>query len=387
MRLLETARFEIAYQARRPWTWLYFAVLLALSLQIVLEAYTGGARDGGYAFNSPFVITSITVLTGAMGLLVSAALAGDAGARDVQTRMHPLLYTTPTSRRAYLTGRFLAAFVLNALVLTSVQLALLLSAVMPGLEPDLLGPFRPAAYLGAYFVYALPTAFATTALLFSLAALGRRAIASYLGAVLLFFASMFVWFIVAQKLQQWELARLLDPLGLTILSEISRGSTAAEKNVLATFFTRSLFLNRALWVGIAIGVLALTQLRFRFEHATPGGWWSRRAEARDAAEAVGRPIEASCPDSRYTGYVRSLVRSRTITAKRLPKLTREPSSLMPPTSTDWLMSMSRLFSDTWDVVPSGRLRTYTSSRRSSSVTANEANVWNATEWPSAEICG
>jgi ABC-type transport system involved in multi-copper enzyme maturation permease subunit len=289
MRLLEIARFEIAYQARRPWTWLYFAVLLALSLQIVLEAYTGGARDGGYAFNSPFVITSITVLTGAMGLLVSAALAGDAGARDVQTRMHPLLYTTPTSRRAYLTGRFLAAFVLNALVLTSVQLALLLSAVMPGLEPDLLGPFRPAAYLGAYFVYALPTAFATTALLFSLAALGRRAIASYLGAVLLFFASMFVWFIVAQKLQQWELARLLDPLGLTILSEISRGSTAAEKNVLATFFTRSLFLNRALWVGIAIGVLALTQLRFRFEHATPGGWWSRRAEARDAAEAVGRP--------------------------------------------------------------------------------------------------
>jgi ABC-type transport system involved in multi-copper enzyme maturation permease subunit len=289
MRLLEIARFEIAYQARRPWTWLYFAVLLALSLQIVLEAYTGGARDGGYAFNSPFVIMSITVLTGAMGLLVSASLAGDAGARDVQTRMHPLLYTTPTSRRAYLTGRFLAAFVLNALVLTSVPLALLLSVAMPGLEPDLLGPFQPAAYLGAYVVYALPTAFVVTALLFSLAALGRRAIASYLGAVLLFFASLLVWFIVAQKLQRWELARLLDPLGLTILSEISRGATAAEKNVLATFLTRSLFLNRALWIGIAIGVLALTHLRFRFAHTTPGGSWSRRAAARGASEEVDRP--------------------------------------------------------------------------------------------------
>ena len=286
MRLPEIFRFEVAYQARRPRTWLFFAVLFALCLQIVMEAYVEGARDAGYAFNSPFVIASVTVLASAMGLLATAALAGDAAARDAQTRMLPLLYTTSVGKGAYLIGRFLAAFALNALVLVAVQLALLVSVVMPGVAPDVLGPFQPAAYLGAYLVYALPTAFVGTALLFSVAALSRRAITSYLAAVLLFFWSMFVWFIVAQRLQQWPLARVLDPIGLTMLSEISRASTAAEKNLLSTLLTDALFMNRAAWIGVAVGVLAFTRLRFRFEHATVGGWRSRRGAARDAQSPV-----------------------------------------------------------------------------------------------------
>ena len=309
MKLPEIFRFEVAYQARRPWTWLFCVVLFALCLQIVMEAYTGGARDAGYAFNSPFVIASVTVLASAIGLLATAALAGDAAARDAQTRMLPLLYTTPVGKSAYLIGRFLAAFALNALVLVAVQLALLISVVMPGVAPDLLGPFRPAAYLGAYLVYALPTAFVGTALLFSVAALGRRAIASYLAAVLLFFWSMFVWFIVAQKLQQWPLARVLDPLGLTTLSEISRASTAAEKNLLSTLLPDALFVNRAVWIGVAVGVLALTHLRFRFEHTAVGGWWSRRGSASDAQSSRGATEGAVATPGRTRIAVRPVART------------------------------------------------------------------------------
>src|SRR4051812_13128494 len=107
-------RFEIGQQLRRPWTWLYFAALLAISFQIAIQGYTENARTGGYFFNAPFVIASITVVASAMGLLVSAAFAGDAGARDTQTRMYPLVYTSPVGEGAYLGGRFLAAFALNA---------------------------------------------------------------------------------------------------------------------------------------------------------------------------------------------------------------------------------------------------------------------------------
>jgi hypothetical protein len=98
-----------------------------------------------------------------------------------------------------LRGRFLAALVLNALMLVSVQIALLVSAIMPGLPPELLGPFQPGAHLASYFVIALPNAFVATALFFSMAALSRRAIAGYLGAVLLFFVSVLVWQLVAGK--------------------------------------------------------------------------------------------------------------------------------------------------------------------------------------------
>ena len=207
--------------------------------------------------NAPFVIASVTVLGSLMGLLVAASLAGDAGARDVQTRMHPLLYTTPVGKAAYLGGRFLAAFVLNLLILAAVPVGLVLAALVPRAEAELIGPFRPAAYLGAYVFLALPNAFVATALLFSLSALGRRAIASYLGSVLLFFATIFSWQFVAGKLGWWSLAKLLDPLGFTVLSELSRAWTPAEKNTLLVGTAGSLLANRVLWLGIALGVLAL----------------------------------------------------------------------------------------------------------------------------------
>ena len=117
---------------------------------------------------------------------MAPAVAGSAAARDVQTRMHPLIYTAPISKADYLGGRFLAAFVLNALILLAVPLGMLAALFLPGVEPEIVGPFRPAVYLSSYGVLALPTAFTFTAVQFSLAALKRRAVVSYLGSVLFF---------------------------------------------------------------------------------------------------------------------------------------------------------------------------------------------------------
>ena len=136
--------------------------------------------------NSPYAIAQDTVLTGLLWILMAPAVAGSAAARDVQTRMHPLIYAAPISKADYLGGRFLAAFVLNALILLAVPLGILAAVYLPGREPELVGPLRPAVYLSSYGVLALPTAFTFTAVQFSLAALKRRAIVSYLGTVLFF---------------------------------------------------------------------------------------------------------------------------------------------------------------------------------------------------------
>ena len=155
MRSWEIFRFEIAYQSRRVSTWLYFAVLLTLTYYVARQIYIDNARSDGYFFNAPFVIAVMTLLGSMMGLLSATQLAGDAAARDVQTRMDPLFYTSPVGKTAYLRGRFLAAFILYAVILLAVPLGLLLAAVVPGPEAELIGPFRPAAYLGAYLFLAL----------------------------------------------------------------------------------------------------------------------------------------------------------------------------------------------------------------------------------------
>ncbi|MEW6749707.1 MAG: hypothetical protein AB1505_01850 [Candidatus Latescibacterota bacterium] len=150
-------RFEIGYQSRRVSTWLYFVVLLALTYYVTRETYLDSARSSGYFFNAPFVIAVITVPGNMMGLLIAAPLAGEAAARDVETRMDPLFYTTPIGEAAYLRCRFLAALGLYALVLLAVPIGLLLAALVPGPEAELIGPFRPSSYLSAYLSLALPT--------------------------------------------------------------------------------------------------------------------------------------------------------------------------------------------------------------------------------------
>ena len=282
MKFREICRFELAYQLRRVSTWLFFAVLVVIAFMFIRGNYIFDARRGDFLLNSPFVIATVTVFGSMMWLLVAAPVAGLAAARDVQTRMHPLTYTTPVRKADYLGGRFLAAFVLNAVILLAVPAGILIAVRLTGVEAEILGPFRPAAYLSAYVFIALPNAFIGTAIQFSFAALSRRAIASFLGSVLLFVAAQILTRILA-ALGLWELSKLMDPIGvMTIVSELSNVRTPIEKNTLLIGLEGSLLYSRLLWLGIALGVLAFTHHRFRFGHPTASAWWSRITRRRDA---------------------------------------------------------------------------------------------------------
>ncbi len=131
-----------------------------------------------------------------------------------------LTYTSPVSKIEHLGGRFLAAFVLNvdpAGHAGGHPARRLLGSV----DAEVLGPFRPAAYLTAYGFFALPNAFVATVVQFSLAALNGRPMASFLGSVLLIFVA---YVVRARDVFQGrrDVAALLDPIGHHyILSDLS----------------------------------------------------------------------------------------------------------------------------------------------------------------------
>jgi ABC-2 type transport system permease protein len=259
----EIFRFEFVYQARRVRTWLYFAVLFAAAFLLVRTDPGGG--DG--VVNSPYDIAQDTVLTGLLWILMAPAVAGSAAARDVQTRMHPLIYAAPISKADYLGGRFVAAFMLNAVILLAVPLGILAAVYLPGREPGLVGPLRPAVYLTSYGVLALPTAFIFTAVQFSLAALKRRAILSYLGSVLIFVTAGIPAGLILNVLQMPALGQLLDPTcRLTVLILMSDTLTPLEKNSVLIGLESSILANRLLWVCVASAILVFTYVRFRRGH-------------------------------------------------------------------------------------------------------------------------
>ena len=185
MKLLEIFRFELLYQARRLTTWLYFAALAVVAYLFVRNNYLADALVAYFYLYSPFIIAAVTVFCTLFWLIVAAGATGEIAARDVETGMHPLTWTAPVSKAEHLGGRFLAAYILNALLLLAVPVGVMLAVYAPGVSAEVVGPFRPAAYLTAYGVLALPNAFIGTSIQFACAALGRRAIGSYLGSVLL----------------------------------------------------------------------------------------------------------------------------------------------------------------------------------------------------------
>ncbi|HEV2863898.1 MAG TPA: hypothetical protein VGX48_23080 [Pyrinomonadaceae bacterium] len=299
MKLRQTFRFEFAYQARRVSTWLYFVLLFVVSFFMARDVLVAEAVEGGYSLNAPFAVAQVTLVACILGLLPLAAFAGAAAARDVETRMHPLVYTAPVGKAAYLGGRFLAAFALGALLVSAIPAAMLAASLLPGSHADLIGPIRPGAYASAYFLLALPNAFVATALMFSAATFGRRGVVSYLGGAFVFFAAVVSWQVVAGLLGHWSVAKLTDPLGLTVFYELSKVWTPGEKNALVVGPQLSMLSNRLVWLGVALGVLALTHLRFRFAHVEVGGrrFGRRRAakgeqapRAREAATALSAPV-------------------------------------------------------------------------------------------------
>jgi ABC-2 type transport system permease protein len=254
MKFREIFRFEFAYQARHVRTWLYFAILFVVANRL---------RGGGV--NSLFTAAQETLLITLLWALMAPAVAGGAAARDVQTRMHPLVYTTPIRKADYLGGRFLAAFGLNALILLAAPLGMLVDFLLPGGKPEIIGPFPPVAYFGAYGFFALPTAFIFTAVQFSFAALTRKAVFSYLGTVLFCVGVRITAAVVTNIFRLPTLDELLDPTARIILIRIPE-TTLIEMDPVLVGMKGSMLANRLLWIAIALVILAFTYRRFRFDH-------------------------------------------------------------------------------------------------------------------------
>jgi ABC-2 type transport system permease protein len=297
MKLWEIFRFEFAYQVRRVWPWLIFAALIVFAFLMTRDGSLAEALLDDFFVNSPFAVAKTTVMGSLIWLLMAAVVAGEAAARDVATGLHPLVYTVPVGKAAYLGGRFLAALVLNALLLLAVQAGILLAVYAPGVEAEVIGPFRPAAYLTAYSFLALPNAFVATAIQFSLAVRSGRPMASYLGSVILFFMSYVVGLFLLFQGRQ-DVANLLDPIGVHfILSELSFLWTTVEKSWRLIELEGTVLTNRLLWLGIALGALAITYLGFRYAHRTErtlfdllrslrAGWRRRRTRHQDTHDPL-----------------------------------------------------------------------------------------------------
>ncbi|MDQ3511996.1 MAG: ABC transporter permease subunit, partial [Pseudomonadota bacterium] len=287
--ILEFFRFELREQLRSPLLWL-LAVLFALL------AFGAGASDavqigggiGNIHRNAPTVVASMLTIFTLLGMLIITIFITSALLRDFEQGTAELFFASPIRKRDYLFGRLGAALCASLVVYLVIGVGLFVSQFMPWIDPVRLGPVSLTPYLWTYAVLVIPNLLFTGALLAMLAALTRSVLWVYIGVL-----GFLVLYVVSATLSQdidnvWAVT-LIEPLGVRALSRTIRYWSTEERNSGLPALGGYLLANRALWMAIAVALLASTFALFKTERSGT----SRRLWGRKAALAL--PTAASVP--------------------------------------------------------------------------------------------
>src|SRR6516162_1878649 len=183
--------FDFQQRLRRVSTWVYFLVFFALGYLFTLMS--GGAVPGATVdfgtggkvlVNSPYALNSIITYICFFGIVITAAIAGQATYQDIDSNSTAFFYTAPIARLDYLGGRYLAACAVQLPIFASVGLGAWLGSLMPWIDKTRLGPQMVVAYFQPYFINVVPNLLFLTAIFFALAALSRRMLPVYVASVL-----------------------------------------------------------------------------------------------------------------------------------------------------------------------------------------------------------
>src|SRR5215472_16554869 len=139
--------FDFQQRLRRVSTWVYFLVFFALGYLFTLMsggAVPGSSVDfgtgGKVLVNSPYALNSIITYICFFGIVITAAIAGQATYQDIHSNSAVFFYTAPITKLDYLGGRFLAAFVPQIFIFSSVALGAWLGVLFPTIDRTRVGP-------------------------------------------------------------------------------------------------------------------------------------------------------------------------------------------------------------------------------------------------------
>jgi len=296
--LLSIARFEARQRLRLLSTWIYFGMFLALAM-LWMAAAGGAFRDAVVTFggrvliNAPRQIALTASFLGCFGVVVVAAVMGRSVQQDFEYETQHFFFSAPIRKADYVFGRFLGAFAVLAVILSSIVLGAWLGSFIPGIDRDRLGPDLLASYLLPYLLTLLPNTFIFGSIFFVLAALSRRMLPVYVASIV-----MMIGYIVAPSLARdldyKTLAALIDPFGTTALIRLTEYWPIAERNTRAVTLEGVYLTNRLIWVAFGLVVLLLGYFRFH----TVGGIEPRSKKGQPPLPETPAPLSHAAVDTR-----------------------------------------------------------------------------------------
>jgi ABC-2 type transport system permease protein len=282
----EFFRFELRYQLASPLPWVVGLVFALLAFAATTsEIITIGEGIGNAHRNAPYVILTFLDVFSTLGMFVAVALIAQPLLRDFELGTEELFFSKPLNKATYLWGRFAAGSLMALIVMIITALGMMLGGFMPWIDPQRLGSFSLAPYLWGFGIIIIPNLLFTGALLALLAVTTRRLLLVFVGVV----AFLALWSIagaLTKDIQYQTIAALIDPLGGESISQAMRYWSVAERNARLPELSGLLLWNRFIWAGVAVVMLAATQLLFKPQRQrAKKHWWQRSRKSEDTPVA------------------------------------------------------------------------------------------------------
>ena len=276
--------FELKYRIRRPATWIYFFAFLLFGFLSVATGSTSASEK--VMHNSPWVVADGNVVFSMFAMLICSAVMGVPLYRDIEHQTRYYLYSYPITKGGYFWGRFIGSFVFVLFIGTGFSWGCLAgSGVGPffGWVPaERIGHYGLWNYFQPYFLFSISNLLLSSAIFFATVSLTRNVKVIYTASILLFIGYLLASFLV-QDIEKRELVKLLDPFGINTFELETRFYTPVEKNTLLAPLSKVIILNRLIWAGVSLLIIAFAYWRFSFQKFLKPELTSKRKRKKELA--------------------------------------------------------------------------------------------------------
>ena len=284
--LMEFFKFDLAFQLRRPLLWMCALELVAVALAITSsDMIQMFGAVGGVKRNAPVIVAGVMGMFSVLSMFAVTMFLAGAVLRDSEAGIADMLFATPMRKHDYLLGRFAAGLLSCVGIFVLVAIAMMIGPMMPWVDQEQVGPFQLSTYVWPMLVLVIPNLLLIAALLMLLAATTRSMMMVYVGVVTTFALWVVAGTFTGNIDNEW-IAVLSDPFGLRALSRTTRYYSNAQANAILPAIGGYLLVNRLLWSGVAMALLALTVFLFKPQHEGTGKRWFGKAKVLPAASVA-----------------------------------------------------------------------------------------------------
>ncbi len=258
--------FELKYRFGRPATYIYFLLLLVISLLLIGFGSTPASEKVYH--NSPIVIANLLLLISLFGILIASAVMGVPLYRDLEHKTGTFMFSYPISKSAYFMGRFWGSFATLLFISLGSLIGIYLGSILGplfGTDPERYGPNTWINYLHPWLTLVLPSFWLAGSLFFALIIFTRNIKSIYSGGIVIFIGYLLANFL-SQDMENKDLVQLIDPFALNSFDIQTRYLTPFEQNTFLLSVTGNLLLNRVIWTLVGLLLFVAAYFRFSFSY-------------------------------------------------------------------------------------------------------------------------